>query len=137
MKKLFPFLFLLLSCEREAPRDLSSLTGDWQFNERSYTENGVITFKQDGERLTGKVVFNYDDYISSYLVGTVRGDSVKFDVYITILLNGYKYTQSFAGVLTYESNYMYSNSMAGTVVQKEAGLRDKVWDFKAYKIIEK
>jgi hypothetical protein len=55
----------------------TNVTGDWAFNVTTDQGSGTptITFKQDGEKLTGKYVGQLG---SADLTGTVKGDAIHF-----------------------------------------------------------
>ena len=55
----------------------TNVTGEWTFNVTTDQGGGTptITFKQDGEKLTGKYVGQLG---SSDLTGTVKGTAIKF-----------------------------------------------------------
>jgi hypothetical protein len=55
----------------------TNVTGEWTFNVQTDQGGGTptITFKQDGEKLTGKYVGQLG---SADLTGTVKGNAIKF-----------------------------------------------------------
>jgi hypothetical protein len=55
----------------------TNVSGDWTFNVQTDQGGGTptITFKQDGEKLTGKYVGQLG---SADLTGTVKGNAIKF-----------------------------------------------------------
>lgn len=56
---------------------VNNVTGDWAFNVQTDQGAGTptISFKQDGEKLTGKYVGQLG---SADLTGTVKGDAIHF-----------------------------------------------------------
>ena len=79
----------------------TNVTGEWLFNVNTDQGGGTptITFKQDGEKLTGKYVGQLG---SSDLTGTVKGDAIKFT--FTIDAQGQQAPVNYEG--TVEKNTM-------------------------------
>jgi uncharacterized protein with FMN-binding domain len=95
-----------------APADIA---GQWQFTVELSMGTGspVVTFKQDGEKLTGTYEGRYG---TSKLEGTVKENNVDFTV--TIVAEGSTVTGTFTG--TYEAD-----KMKGEVDYEGAG--DGTW----------
>lgn len=69
------FLALLVSARLDAQG--TNVTGEWLFNVQTDQGGGTptITFKQDGEKLTGKYVGQLGN---ADLTGTVKGNAIHF-----------------------------------------------------------
>ena len=83
----------------------ANITGDWTFTVQTDMGAGTpaITFKQDGEKLTGK----YNGQLGAAdLTGTVKGNDVKFT--FTIDVQGQQAPVSYAGTVE-------KNTMKGTL----------------------
>ena len=83
----------------------ANITGDWTFAVQTDMGAGTpaITFKQDGEKLTGK----YNGQLGAAdLTGTVKGNDVKFT--FTIDVQGQQAPVSYAGTVE-------KNTMKGTL----------------------
>ena len=82
-----------------------SITGEWAFTVQTDQGGGTptITFKQDGEKLTGK----YNGQLGvADLTGTVKGNDVKFT--FTVDVGGQQAPVSYAGTVE-------KNTMKGTL----------------------
>lgn len=79
----------------------TNVTGEWAFNVTTDQGGGTptITFKQDGEKLTGKYVGQLG---SSDLTGSVKGNAIKFT--FTIDAQGQQAPVNYEG--TVEKNTM-------------------------------
>jgi hypothetical protein len=79
----------------------TNVTGEWLFNVSTDQGSGTptITFKQDGEKLTGKYVGQLGN---ADLTGTVKGNAIKFS--FTIDAQGQQAPVSYEG--TVEKNTM-------------------------------
>ena len=79
----------------------TNVTGEWLFNVTTDQGGGTptITFKQDGEKLTGKYVGQLG---SADLTGTVKGNAIKFS--FTIDAQGQQAPVNYEG--TVEKNTM-------------------------------
>ncbi len=79
----------------------TNVTGDWTFTVQTDQGGGTptITFKQDGEKLTGKYVGQLG---SADLTGTVKGNAIKFT--FTIDAQGQQAPVNYEG--TVEKNTM-------------------------------
>jgi len=83
----------------------ANITGDWVFTVQTDQGGGTptITFKQDGEKLTGK----YNGQLGAAdLTGTIKGNDVKFA--FTIDVQGQQAPVSYAGTVE-------KNTMKGTL----------------------
>ena len=102
----------LLSAEPAAP---ANIAGQWQFTVELAVGTGrpLVTFKQDGEKITGTYEGRYG---KSALEGTVKDNHVEFTV--TMVAEGTTVTGAFAGDYDKEQ-------MAGTVEYEGAG--DGTW----------
>ena len=74
-------LALLVSAQVLA--QANNVTGEWAFNVTTDQGGGTptITFKQDGDKLTGKYVGQFG---SADLTGTVKGDAISFTFAIDV-----------------------------------------------------
>lgn len=82
-----------------------NITGEWAFTVQTDQGGGTptITFKQDGEKLTGK----YNGQLGAAdLTGTVKGNDVKFT--FTVDVQGQQAPVSYAGTVE-------KNTMKGTL----------------------
>ena len=82
-----------------------NITGEWAFTVQTDQGGGTptITFKQDGEKLTGK----YNGQLGvADLTGTVKGNDVKFT--FTVDVGGQQAPVSYAGTVE-------KNTMKGTL----------------------
>ena len=102
----------LLSAEPAAP---ANIAGQWQFTVELAVGTGrpLVTFKQDGEKITGTYEGRYG---KSALEGAVKENHVEFTV--TVVAEGTTVTGEFAG--DYEKD-----QMSGTVEYEGAG--DGTW----------
>jgi len=102
----------LLSAAPIAP---ASIAGQWQFTVELAVGTGrpLVTFKQDGEKITGTYEGRYG---KSALEGTVKENHVEFTV--SVVAEGTTVTGAFAG--DYEKD-----QMSGTVEYEGAG--DGTW----------
>ena len=83
----------------------ANITGDWVFTVQTDQGGGTptITFKQDGEKLTGK----YNGQLGAAdLTGTIKGNDVKFAFSIDV--QGQQAPVSYAGTVE-------KNTMKGTL----------------------
>src|SRR5262245_61561141 len=102
---------LFLICGTLVPTAPASIAGQWQFTVELAVGTGhpVITFKQDGEKITGTYEGRYG---KSSLEGTVKENQVEFTV--TMVAEGTTVSGMFSG--TYEND-----RMAGDVDFQGAG----------------
>ena len=79
----------------------TNVTGDWEFNVTTDQGSGspTMTFKQDGEKLTGKYIGQFG---SADLTGTVKGNAIQFT--FTIDVQGQQAPATYKG--TVEKNTM-------------------------------
>ena len=110
----------LLSAARPVP---GNIAGQWQFTVELAVGTGrpLVTFKQDGEKITGTYEGRYG---KSALEGTVKENHVEFIV--TVVAEGTTVSGSFAGDVE-------KDRMTGTVEYEGAG--DGTWS--AVRIPEK
>jgi hypothetical protein len=89
----------------------TNVTGDWTFNVQTDQGGGTptITFKQDGEKLTGKYIGQLG---SADLTGTVKGNDIKFT--FTIDVQGQQAPVNYEG--TVEKNTMKGKLDIGGMV---------------------
>ena len=101
-----------LSAEPATP---ANIAGQWQFTVELAVGTGrpLVTFKQDGEKITGTYEGRYG---KSALEGTVKDNHVEFTV--TMVAEGTTVTGAFAGDFDKEQ-------MSGTVEYEGAG--DGTW----------
>lgn len=99
---------LLTSAQLDAQ---TNVTGEWLFNVTTDQGGGTptITFKQDGEKLTGKYVGQLGN---ADLTGTVKGNEIKFT--FTIDAQGQQAPVSYEG--TVEKNTMKGKLDIGGMV---------------------
>ena len=83
----------------------TNVTGDWEFNVTTDQGGGTptMTFKQDGEKLTGK--YN-GQFGSADLTGTVKGNAIQFS--FTIDVQGQQAPATYKGTVE-------KNTMKGTM----------------------
>jgi hypothetical protein len=83
----------------------TNVTGDWEFNVTTDQGSGTptMTFKQDGEKLTGK--YN-GQFGSADLTGTVKGNAIQFS--FTIDVQGQQAPATYKGTVE-------KNTMKGTM----------------------
>ena len=83
----------------------ANITGEWAFTVQTDQGGGTptISFKQDGEKLTGKYVGQLG---AADLTGTIKGNDVKFA--FTIDVQGQQAPVSYAGTVE-------KNTMKGTL----------------------
>jgi hypothetical protein len=83
----------------------ANVTGEWAFNVTTDQGGGTptITFKQDGEKLTGKYVGQLG---SSDLTGTVKGNDITFN--FTVDVQGQQAPVTYKGTVE-------KNTMKGTL----------------------
>ena len=83
----------------------TNITGEWAFTVQTDQGGGTpsITFKQDGEKLTGKYTGQLG---AADLTGTIKGNDVKFT--FTIDVQGQQAPVSYAGTVE-------KNTMKGTL----------------------
>lgn len=95
-------LALLASAQLAAQ---TNVTGEWAFNVTTDQGAGTptITFKQDGEKLTGKYVGQLG---SSDLTGTVKGNDITFS--FTVDVQGQQAPVTYKGTVE-------KNTMTGTL----------------------
>ena len=93
----------------------ANIAGAWQFRVELEMGTGrpVVTFKQDGEKITGTYEGRYG---RSNLEGTVKDNRVEFTV--TMVAEGTTVTGAFSGVFE-------SDKMSGSVEYEGAG--DGTW----------
>jgi hypothetical protein len=79
----------------------TNVTGEWEFNVQTDQGGGTptLTFKQDGEKLTGKYVGQLGN---ADLTGTVKGDAIHFT--FTLDIQGQQAPVTYDG--TVEKNTM-------------------------------
>jgi hypothetical protein len=89
----------------------TNVTGDWEFNVTTDQGSGTptMTFKQDGEKLTGK--YN-GQFGSADLTGTVKGNAIQFT--FTIDVQGQQAPATYKG--TVEKNTMKGTMDIGGMV---------------------
>ena len=89
----------------------TNVTGEWTFNVTTDQGSGTptITFKQDGEKLTGK--YNGQFGVAD-LTGTVKGDAIQFT--FTIDVQGQQAPATYKG--TVEKNTMKGTMDIGGMV---------------------
>jgi len=89
----------------------SNVTGEWTFNVQTDQGGGTptITFKQDGEKLTGKYVGQLG---TADLTGTVKGADIKFT--FTLDVQGQQAPVNYEG--TVEKNTMKGKLDIGGMV---------------------
>jgi hypothetical protein len=89
----------------------TNVTGDWVFNVTTDQGSGTptMTFKQDGEKLTGK--YN-GQFGSADLTGTVKGSAIEFT--FTIDVQGQQAPATYKG--TVEKNTMKGTMDIGGMV---------------------
>jgi hypothetical protein len=89
----------------------ANIAGAWQFTVEMEMGTGrpVVTFKQDGEKISGTYEGRYG---ASNLVGTVKENAVEFTV--TMVAEGTTVTGAFSGVFA-------SERMSGEVEYEGAG----------------
>ena len=89
----------------------TNVTGDWTFTVTTDQGSGTptMTFKQDGEKLTGK--YN-GQFGSADLTGTVKGDAITFT--FTIDVQGQQAPATYKG--TVEKNTMKGSMDIGGMV---------------------
>lgn len=126
MKKLIFILLILVSCEKE--RDLSTFSGIWSLNQQS--ESAVIKLNQTDDNISGTITFGLEKGV--YVSGNIKADSVFFNCIRPVVDKFFHYY--YKGVLTYESNDDYENSMRGKAVIQCTGFPDGKIDFVAYKV---
>src|SRR6185503_11291744 len=112
--KLIAWLFALSLVSLTAPEP-AKVAGVWSVTLElgSITGHPVVTFKQDGEKLTGTYAGRYGE---SAVEGTVKDKDIQFTV--TILAEGTRTTGEFAGTVD-------GDTMGGTVNYEGAG--DGTW----------
>lgn len=90
----------------------ADISGTWAFTVESPagTGNPVVTFTQDGEKLTGTYKGRFGE---SALRGTLKGDKINFSIEATI--EGAKYTFEYTGTVS------GGTSMKGTVRFSDLG----------------
>lgn len=95
--------FALLASAQLAAQ--TNVTGDWAFTVTTDQGGGTptITFKQDGEKLTGKYVGQLG---SSDLTGTVKGNDITFN--FTVDVQGQQAPVTYKGTVE-------KNTMKGTL----------------------
>ena len=83
----------------------TNVTGDWEFNVTTDQGSGTptMTFKQDGEKLTGKYIGQFG---SADLTGTVKGNAIQFT--FTIDVQGQQAPATYKGTVE-------KNAMKGTM----------------------
>ena len=88
-----------------------NITGEWAFNVQTDQGSGTptITFKQDGEKLTGKYAGQLG---AADLTGTIKGNDVKFT--FTLDVQGQQAPVSYEG--TVEKNTMKGKMDIGGMV---------------------
>lgn len=103
-------LFALLVSARLAAQG-TNVTGEWNFNVQTDQGGGtpVITFKQDGEKLTGKYAGQLGN---ADLEGTLKGTAIKFT--FTLDVQGQQAPVSYEG--TVEKNTMKGKMDIGGMV---------------------
>ena len=106
----------LLSAAPPAP---ANIAGPWQFTVELSVGTGrpLVTFKQDGEKITGTYEGRYG---RSALEGTVKENHVEFIV--TVVAEGTTVSGAFAGHV----DNVEKDRMTGTVEYEGAG--DGVWN---------
>jgi hypothetical protein len=89
----------------------TNVTGEWTFNVQTDQGGGTptITFKQDGEKLTGKYVGQLGN---ADLSGTVKGNAIKFT--FTLDVQGQQAAVNYEG--TVEKNTMKGKLDIGGMV---------------------
>lgn len=89
----------------------NNVTGEWAFNVTTDQGGGTptITFKQDGEKLTGKYVGQLG---AADLIGTVKGSAIEFT--FTLDVQGQQAPVSYKG--TVEKNTMKGSMDIGGMV---------------------
>ena len=106
MTKMMFALVLLLALPTYAAQAKVDLTGNWVFDVQTEAGGGnpAFTFKQDGEKLTGKYkgLFGEAD-----LTGTVTGKTIKFSFSAD--------AQGTAVTVVYEGEIVSSDSIKGKV----------------------
>lgn len=129
-KLIFLFLIILISCERQNDKGVNNFTGTWDMSEHNYLENADIILNQDGTIISGVIKYDIDTPIP--LSGEVINDSIYFE-FDRIFWGGLRVHQEYSGVLTYESNDTYENSMRGTTIHNQPGAKERTYSFVAYK----
>ena len=96
---------LLTSAHAATAAQATNVTGEWAFNVTTDQGGGTptITFKQDGEKLTGKYVGQLG---SSDLTGTVKGNDITFN--FTVDVQGQQAPVTYKGTVE-------KNTMKGTL----------------------
>src|SRR5687767_11175716 len=114
-QRLFRVLVLLLISTVLVAAAPANIAGAWQFTVELEMGTGrpVVTFKQDGEKITGTYEGRYG---RSNLEGTVKDNRVEFTV--TMVAEGTTVTGAFSGVFE-------SDKMSGSVEYEGAG--DGTW----------
>src|SRR3954466_10644011 len=112
--KLTTWLLALALLSLAAPEP-AKVAGVWDLSLEigSITGHPVVTFKQDGEKLTGTYAGHYGE---SAIEGTVKNKEIEFSV--TILAEGTRITGAFGGTVD-------GDKMGGTVSYEGAG--DGTW----------
>ena len=98
-------LFLPAVALAKAGAQATNVTGDWAFNVTTDQGSGTptITFKQDGEKLTGKYVGQLGN---ADLTGTVKGSAITFT--FTVDVQGQQAPVTYKGTVE-------KNTMKGTL----------------------
>ena len=115
MKSILPVVFVVLAIGLLVPARLdaqaTNVTGEWTFNVQTDQGGGTptITFKQDGEKLTGKYAGQLGN---ADLTGTVKGNAIHFT--FTIDAQGQQAPVTYDG--TVEKNTMKGKLDIGGMV---------------------
>jgi hypothetical protein len=105
------FTIALLAAARLDAQTGANVTGEWAFTVNTDQGSGTptITFKQDGEKLTGKYAGQLG---SADLTGTVKGNAIRFS--FTIDVQGQQAPVNYEG--TVEKNTMKGKLDIGGMV---------------------
>lgn len=113
MKRILAVVVMMLGLFNIAPlgAQATGVTGEWTFNVTTDQGSGtpVITFKQDGEKLTGKYAGQLGN---ADLTGTLKGDDIHFT--FTLDVQGQQAPVTYDG--TVEKNTMKGKLDIGGMV---------------------
>lgn len=113
MKRILAVVVMMLGLFNIAPlgAQATGVTGEWTFNVTTDQGSGtpVITFKQDGEKLTGKYAGQLGN---ADLTGTLKGDAIHFT--FTLDVQGQQAPVTYDG--TVEKNTMKGKLDIGGMV---------------------
>jgi hypothetical protein len=115
MRRFARIVALVVSCSAELVAAPANVAGQWQFTVQLEVGTGtpVVTFKQDGEKLTGTYEGRYG---KSNLEGTIKENEIEFTV--TVVAEGTTVSGLFTGTFD-------NDKMKGDVEYEGAG--DGTW----------